>query len=366
MSTIARVPVVVPPYVDHVLDEIGRHLQITPSQFARAVQAYEAVGEWLRRKGSALAPYRPEIFPQGSMALRTTVKPLRGDEFDLDLVVQVIGWIRSAMDLHGALGQRLREHAHYRRIAEPRKRCWTLNYSGEFHLDALPGRDDVARPGNAIEVPDRDAWDWKPSNPRDFVTWFDGRARAFIATIEARGQTPLPAPEPYDAQDPLRRAVQLLKRHRDVRFEGEAENAPRSIVLTTLAAKYYNGVDSVGEALLWILDGISAEVARSRGPLVVPNPVNEDENFAESWEENPEAYREFVAYVDQLAVDMRALTKAPLQGDFRAQAGRIFGLDVAKRAVELYNEKHAAPALIALERVARGPESAPARPWCHA
>jgi hypothetical protein len=355
---------VVPPHVDHVFDEVARQLQISPTQFERAARAYKSVGEWLAADGSALAPYRPEIYPQGSMALRTTVRPLHGDEFDLDLVTEMDGWTGSAMGLHGAVGDRLSEHGEYRKILEGKKRCWRLNYAGDFHLDALPGRDDPDVPGNAIEVPDRDARDWKPSNPKDYVAWFEERARPYYRALEARQQAPLPAPAPGDARDPLRRAVQLMKRHRDVRFDGNPDNAPRSIVLTTLAATYYNGQESIGEALLWILDGIIGEIRAAGGrPFLVPNPVNPAEDFAEAWQENEEAYGEFVDYVERFALDLRELIKTPIGDEFRKQGGRLFGVNVAKRAIQLYNEAHGSAALAALERIGRG-STAPAKPWC--
>jgi hypothetical protein len=160
VSTTLPVPVVVPPHVDSILDEVGKQLQITPTQFERAESAYRTVGTWLEAEGTSLAPYHPEIYPQGSMALRTTVKPMRGEEFDVDLVCEVHDWSDSAMALHAALGARLSENADYARKLEPKNRCWRLNYANSFHLDALPGREDVLRDGNAIEVPDRKKREW--------------------------------------------------------------------------------------------------------------------------------------------------------------------------------------------------------------
>ena len=98
---------VVPPHVDYVLDEIGRTLQITPTQYERAKRAYESVGDWLENPSSPLAAYRPEIYPQGSMALRTTVRPLHNEEFDLDLVCELEGWTGTAMAIYKAIGDRL-------------------------------------------------------------------------------------------------------------------------------------------------------------------------------------------------------------------------------------------------------------------
>ena len=354
-------PFVVPPHVDQVLDEIGRRLQLTPTQYQRAASAYGSVGEWLEAKDSPLGRYQPDVYPQGSMALRTTVRPLQKEEFDLDIVCEVHGWQQGAMDLYSALGDRLRERADYAKKLEPKKRCWRLNYAGDFHLDALPGREDRERPGGAIEVPDRELSDWKPSNPRDFVAWFDARARPYYARLEER-KAPLPPIDPADAGDPLRRAVQLMKRHRDVRFAGGPDNAPRSIVLTTLAAKHYQGEESVGKALIRILGGIMAEMDATVDVLKVPNPVNGDENFADAWENDRQAYDEFVSYIRGFAEDLKALIQLEPDDEFLEVARRLFGMEVAERALEAYKAGHGAAAAAALERIGRG-RDASAKPW---
>jgi hypothetical protein len=353
---------VVPPHVDHVLEEIGRTLQITPTQYERAKRAYESVGDWLEDLSSPLASFRPEIYPQGSMALRTTVRPLHEEEFDLDLVCEVQCWMGTAMELYKAVGDRLSAHETYRKMLEGKKRCWRLNYAGDFHLDALPGRDDEVGPRFSIRVPDRSVSDWKPSNPKGYALWFEERSRPYYALLAAR-KAPLPSFSPADAGDPLRRAVQLLKRHRDIRFDGDPDNAPRSIVLTTLAATHYSGQQSVGEALHGILLGIQAEIANTDGILVVPNPVNEEENFADAWQGNEKAYREFIDYIDQFAADLYTLFTAPLNEQFSGRVERLFGGKVARKAIENYHERHGRRAAAALTNISVSGGTT-GRPWC--
>lgn len=360
MSTIEPT-LVVPPHVDHILHEIGRTLQLTSAQYDRARSAYNAVGEWLARDESPLAMYGPQIYPQGSMALRTTVRPLHDDEFDLDLVCELAGWTDDAMALYMAVGDRLKENETYRRMLEGKKRCWRLNYAGDFHLDALPARDARSHLPYAIEVPDRSVREWKASNPRGYVLWFEGRARPYYALLEARN-APLPPINDVDAGDPLRRSIQLMKRHRDIRFEGSPENAPRSIVLTTLAAQHYAGQESVGEALVRILVGIQVEIARTDGVIVVPNPMNPEENFADAWQDNVAAYHEFVAYIDRFTEDLRALFTSPLNEQFSATAERLYGSSVAKKAIQTYNEQHGGRAAAALTNIGAS-AGATGRPW---
>lgn len=76
--------------LDYLLKQIIEDLQLTPTQYREAVEHYEAVGRYLDHPRSPLAHLRPQIFPQGSMALQTTVKPIGRQEYDLDLVSQTL------------------------------------------------------------------------------------------------------------------------------------------------------------------------------------------------------------------------------------------------------------------------------------
>ena len=85
----------------------------------------------------------------------------------------------------------------------------------------------------------------------------------------------------YRRKTPLQRAIQLLKRHRDNMFEDRSESKPISIIITTLAARAYNGELNIASALGSILAGMG-EYVNSSIPRI-PNPVNPDEDFADRW-----------------------------------------------------------------------------------
>ena len=75
-----------------ILEELGKTLDISETQYEAAVKSYEAVGNWLAKEDSTLAPYSPEILPQGSFMLGTMVKPINDkDDLDIDLVCQLKG-----------------------------------------------------------------------------------------------------------------------------------------------------------------------------------------------------------------------------------------------------------------------------------
>ena len=86
----------------------------------------------------------------------------------------------------------------------------------------------------------------------------------------------------YKVKTPLQRAVQLLKRHRDIYFK-DNENRPSSIILTTLAAKAYENDESLVDSMDKIIKGMRSHI-EVRGEIYwVPNPVDTSENLAESW-----------------------------------------------------------------------------------
>ena len=62
---------------------IAEELAISPAVFDDATTSYKAVGEYLSNN----LGYEVDIYPQGSMALGTTVKPINDDDdYDLDMV----------------------------------------------------------------------------------------------------------------------------------------------------------------------------------------------------------------------------------------------------------------------------------------
>ena len=72
------------------LEAITEELDIPENYFKLAAKRYESIGEWLKRYGSKVALYSPEIYPQGSFRLGTVTKPIsEKDEYDLDLVSEL-------------------------------------------------------------------------------------------------------------------------------------------------------------------------------------------------------------------------------------------------------------------------------------
>ncbi len=318
-------------YLDGILEQVCLDVQLTSAQYEDATKKYGSIGRWLADPSSPLTRYGPDIYPQGSMRLGTTIRPWRGEEFDLDVVCQLNGCDgQPASHIYELVARRLRDHGTYRLILEAKNRCLRINYAGNFHLDIIPA---CPLSGTAIKVPDRELATWMSSNPIGYGEWFFSRCqyrkllekRAFDASI-----SPLPSQVPAEYKHPLQRAVQLLKRHRDSFFDGNP-NAARSILITTLAAQAYDGDQSLTLALDGIIDGIRAFIARVPGIPRVPNPTNPQENFAAGW--NAETYPQFVRYAQSLRQHLDRLMAGDGIDEMAKSLGGFVGKPLAERVV---------------------------------
>lgn len=322
--------------LDDVVAQVCLTLQISPTQFDLARSHYEAVGEWLRTNGSPLALYNSRIYPQGGMALRTTVRPREREEYDLDFVLEVRAALMNPMALYEMVAQRLAAHDVYRRKLERKKRCLRLNYEHDFHLDILPARPDAVRQGSCIEVPDTALRDWKPSNAVGYITWFERLCEFGVLLKASRQQAPLPPLLPESQLRVLRQVVQLIKRRRDNAF-ARSEFAPRSIVLTTLAGQAYARQESLVASLEQVLTAIETQIDREHPrAIVVRNPTNPDEVFSEAWSTNVDAYRAFTGFIRDFRREVTALRLATGLLTIGGLLDRMFGDNLGQLALKGY------------------------------
>ena len=285
--------------LDGLLYEVCEELQISPTRYDLAVERYNTLNRVLEGDLSPFKRLRPEIYPQGSMALGTTVKPPTGDPHDLDFVLQLL--IRhnlvDPMALIKMLYEFLRRFDRYRPMVSLKNRCVRIEYADEFYMDVLPACMDGPNGGTCIKVPDCSAKTWKDSNPKGYIAWFEDQSRVLLVERMLEKAEPIPDQEAVGEKSTLQLAVQLLKRWRDIYYADNQELAPISIVLTTIAAHVYRGQPSLSDALSSILAGTIALIDASRRTgephLVVLNPSNIGEDLSERWDTNPAAYRAF-------------------------------------------------------------------------
>lgn len=298
-----------------VLEHICQALELTEAQQRLARERYEAVGNWLALSRDPLLRGLT-IYPQGSVPLGTTVKPLARQEHDVDLV----GWNPSLpvatqpSALKKAIGDRLRQSGHYNDILEEKPRCWRINYANEFHLDITPSISNPSCGAGGELVPDKPLKRWKPTNPKGYRAWFEKRAAlepAYRVLKRLSFEDVRANVEPFPTQAPLkgvlRRTIQLVKRHRDVHFaKADPSLAPISIIITTLAAKSYAYCVSsfVFDTELDLLESIIRlmpvfiDKGHSNGvrQWYIWNETTDGENFAEKWNREPKLADAFYAW----------------------------------------------------------------------
>lgn len=321
--------------LDSLLFEVCESLQLTSTQHQKAVERYKAIARVLDDSDTAYGHIDSNLYPQGSMKLGTTVKPLDGPH-DLDFVSEFnISHMQvNPMSLLNEMYKEFKRHGVYGGMVELKNRCVRIAYKDEFYLDILPACRDLTNGGACIKVPDRDTQHWTSSNPAGYAAWFEKATLQILvqkaavrmhAMDKAASIEPIPALEAAEEKTVLQLVVQLLKRWRDIHY-ADSTFPPISIVLTTLAAQHYQGERSISETLLAVLDRIVARLdeARALGRRIrVPNPVHLEEDFSERWNNNNRAYSEFDRGIREFASSWRMVYLGP--GNPNRALEQLFG-----------------------------------------
>jgi hypothetical protein len=333
------------------LEQLCLQIELSDAQYQQAKERYEAVGKWLSDSDDPLLRSLI-IYPHGSTALGTAVKPLRDAEHDVDLVARIEqGTLHhSPASLKQLIGQRLRENGRYAPILEEKRRCWRLNYANEFHLDITPSiRNPACALGGEL-VPDKELRCWKPTNPKGYRSRFEQRAmlRPRVRWVEDHRFEKRADVEPFPQQTSLkgvlRRIVQLSKRHRDLFFnERDADLAPISIILTTLAAwsyercvlakEYTSEWDLVTDVVRQMPDFIEVSHEPNRPCWAVWNETTQGENFAEKWNAEPALAATFYTWHEQFVSDLVRLHEGAGLDQLVKIASGAFGHSATQRAM---------------------------------
>jgi hypothetical protein len=280
-------------FLSRILDGTIEQLDIMLDSFLAAEQRYTDVGKHLADAGA-------DVYVQGSFMLGTVVRPYgREGEYDLDLVChcriakQSISQKALKDRVGGFLGDYIKTadgvDGEVPDLKESR-RCWTLGYD-RFHMDVLPAiPNGEAASDTAIWLTDKLLRLWQPSDPLAYVDWFRERCaqefrEARVKLVKSAGSVD-EVPE-WQVRTTLHRVVQVLKRHRDVFFRDDVDDRPPSSLITTLAARAYNGHRNLVDATLVAVQRMPDFIFMQDGKYWVPNPVAEGENFSDKWNEYP-------------------------------------------------------------------------------
>lgn len=357
---------------------LAKNLDITKTQFENLSQSYMAVGKFLEND-EQFKECHPVISPQGSLRLGTIIQPIsKDDDLDVDLVYRLSSkpyfWTQKA--IKDKVGERLKSSERYAPMLdkEEGRRCWTLLYRDnadnpkeKYHMDILPcvsnsmyndvfnrlsreaySRDSVEQ--IAIRITDRESIgyatdtneaNWLKSNPDGYALWFASRCKQTSQLREAKVEDIIPIGKYTENKTTLQRVVQLLKRHRDIMFRNDTDDKPISIIITTLAARAYNGEADIHDALINVVFAMESYIDRDDdGNSVILNPVNEEENFADKWPSHPKRKENFFKWLAQLKTDLRSL-QSNTGIELQRTLSNSFGQDVTSRSyIDYTANKH--------------------------
>ena len=367
-----------------ILETMCEGLELSRSQAGDAEQRYNTVGHWLGDDPELAGAW---IYVHGSVALGTTLKPQARAEYDVDLVCHIPHGSPAAQPtvLKKLVGDRLKDHSTYVRLLEEMRRCWRLNYAGEFHMDITPSVPNPACPLGGELVPDKELRRWKPTNPIGYRELFEQRALlqpAFrlMKTEAYRGAHDAniePYPQRMRIKGMLRRTVQLCKRHRDIYFGAQPELAPLSIIITTLAARSYewcvhNRVfDDEIDVLVAVLKEMPRFIDFDGNVWTIPNETTQGENFAEKWNLKPALAEAFYSWHCVCVRDLENLLEIIGRDRLQKNLAEAFGPAAASSAMQPLAERVASDRVAGRLAVAPGfgltstaaaPRATPVRP----
>lgn len=349
---------------EKALLEVAQKLDISPSKYKEARNRFESMRSYLETGKYLDISHQPEVYLQGSFRLGTEIRPYKDSkdaDYDIDLVCHFEHKKQEtdAKTLKHLIGNHLKAHKTYEKMLDTEgKRCWTLNYAEQdgvgFHMDILPSvQESLSSRANdfflsSIAITNRDkekeAYDWATSNPKGFAKWFFAKNRISFDRVKNEQKQILfesnreaglfenrEAVPDIHVKTPLQRAIQLLKRHRDVSFclKKNEKCKPISMIITVLAARAYKNETTIYETIRNFIETVSRHAEqlsetfraneslssfalitlKENGEWYIPNPTNPGENFADRWHENDHARaKAFFQWVARLRDDFINVT----------------------------------------------------------
>jgi hypothetical protein len=365
-----------------ILNQIAATIDISDENFKSAEKRYQNLSDWLSRKDSCLHKCLPSISVQGSFLLGTVVRPVSETDFyDVDLVCSLRVSQCSQRTLKEAVGREIQLYKEANGIKKniiEGDYCWTLEYASDAHfsMDILPSVPDASIKMEHIstEISQHSIrltyrkhnsysqsipfYEWKLSNPIGYGQWFVSRMKDIFDKIRSGIFTENMAlyasvediPR-YRIKTPLQRVVQLLKRHRSIVFLDNPEVAPSSIVITTLAAKAYNGEDNVLDALINVSEKMERYISQRNGMYYLLNPVNPQENFMDLWNENALLKEKFYMWLGKLQRDIKYIASRVSIDDSIEQMRTMFGSRVVTEVAKITTTNVPTYALIPAQRI---------------
>lgn len=355
---------------DELLAITAANLELDATRKQQMESAYRAVNDVLASDEEFFNNYTINVYAQGSLLIGTTVKPLSGKEFDLDIVLHIEKSYLSQTpgEIYDELYRVLSEHGTYKKLLEKKNRCVRINYNSDFHMDILPGCIISTDNERIMIAEDSRRISWSRTNPKGYAEWFkqisEKEKAHFLLTerynlmLEAKIETE-DLPKDVYLKTPLQRTVQIVKRYRDLYYENrdlQKSPAVSSIVLTTLLAHNHSGNLSIQESLQSAAQSLgklahnyklNGELFNVYNPIDKYEDVSKRENFTDSWEDKH--YESFVGFVQDFAKKVDTfLNESTNQDNYNQLFGNGFYKQNVQTLIKLEEKLEGNPRLTAL------------------
>lgn len=338
--------------LDLLLADVAIRVQLSRTDYSRAVGRYQAINDWIERDESPLIDRVQLFYPQGSMAIGSTIaSKLKTDEFDIDIAAQLdLPEQMSPAEILDLLFEAIRGKpgSRYYSMTKRRTRCITVDYSDNMHLDVTPMLRLEGTPEreslifhHRAEAPDEPSYQLV-ANPYGFAEWFISKAPKnleFMKFFEKRAgeyeqmqilseSDPVPPQEP-----PLEKSItvivlQLLKRWRNIQYDLRPGRRPPSIMIAKLVADATNNSDSLSEAMFnqaKYLLSIFCD-CQDQGRLIhVENPICNEDILTDRWPSNLRDQGLFVNDLENLVEMMERLISGCNLAEMQKIMTRLFG-----------------------------------------
>lgn len=363
-----------PDLADVLLADVAIRVQLSKTNYDKAVDRFDTMKDWIDREGSDLHGLVSLLYPQGSMAIGSTVARVSDrDEYDVDVIVDLA--IRHDSDpqlvldtlfdaIRGERGSR------YWAKTVRHTRCVCVSYEDGMHIDltpavrfkGLPDRTSVifhSKPEDPA-VPDRYLWanpwgmaDWFNLQTRidaDFAKFFAERADDYYAQrIDALAPAEdIPDRKRADQKSRAVIALQLIKRWRNVLFDRPARakmRRPPSVLLTKLIGDNANQTKTLAEELEYqagcMLARLEYDVSRNT-KIVEVNPRCPQDVLTDRWPESMSDQKLMIDDLKGFIVKVGRLRSGKLDLDqMTAILEGLFGQRPVRKAVNDYIESMA-------------------------
>ena len=284
---------------------MSNHVDLNEARYRRLRSGRRGVSEHLSRN----LPGFLKTEMQGSFALSTIIRPTRGREYDLDMLVFMES-VRSktSKDYIEEVHRAMMANKTYADKVKMRKRCVEINYAGEFHMDVVP----CVKKRDGLYICNRQTGKFEVTDGTGFREWFNRKSKVTHGN--------------------LKRVARLLKYLRDHK---RTFTAP-SVLLTTLIGNAVRNNDdssqfrTLPDALKTIMNRVNGFLQANRNMPRISNPALPREYFSRGWDRA--MYRNFRNMFNSYANRINAAFDESDHARSLTAWRNLFGDDFGKRS----------------------------------